>query len=316
MRAIAVPEIGGTPALVDLPVPSPGPGEVLVRLATASLNPIDSDIAEGRMHQLPSASPLILGTDGAGRVTEVGESVTGFAVGDLVHGQFLDVPVGRGTYAEYAVIAEVPSHGALQHTPDGVSADVAAALPTAGMTGLGIVEALDLGPGDTILITGATGGVGVFAVQFAAARGAEVIATARPDAQARIRDLGASQTIDYTRDDVAEAVRKSHPDGIHAFLDLTRDAPRFSEYAALVRDGGAAASATFTAPPELLASERITVTNFMMDDKPGLLARITEEVRSGRITVPIGRTITLDQVPESLGQNTGGGARGKTVVRI
>lgn len=315
MRAIAVPDIGGTPALVDLPIPSPGPGEILVRLAAASLNPIDTDIADGRL-PLPSTPPLTLGTDGAGRVTEVGGSVTAFASGDLVHGQFLDVPVGRGTYAEYAVIAAAPSHGALQRTPDGLTADVAAALPTAGMTALGIVEALDLGPGHTILVTGATGGVGVFAVQLAAARGAEVIATARPDAEALIRGLGASQTIDYTGDDVASAVRESHPDGIDAFLDLTRDAPRFSEYAALVRDGGAAVSATFTAPPDLLDSERIAVTNFMMADKPGLLARITEEVRSGRISVPIGRTVPLDQVPEALGQNTAGGARGKTVVRI
>jgi len=184
------------------------------------------------------------------------------------------------------------------------------------MTALGVVEYLDLNPDQSILIVGATGGVGVLTVQLAAARGAEVIATARADADDWIRSLGASQTIDYTTDDVAELVRKSHPDGVDVFLDLTRDQSRFGAYTAVVRDGGFAISATNTASPELLASERITVINYMMQDKPGLLARITDEAAAGRISVPIERTITLDQVPEALARYAVGGARGKTVVRI
>lgn len=315
MRAISVPEIAGTPALVDLPVPSPGPGEVLVQLTAASLNPVDLSVANGLL-SVPTTLPLILGVDGVGRVAEVGASVSGFALGDVVHGQFFDAPLGRGTFAEYAVIAADPSHGALQRVPDGLTAEVAAALPTAGMTALGVVEFLKPGPGRSILIVGATGGVGVFAVQLAAARGAEVIATARADAQQWIRTLGATETIDYSTDDVIELVRKTHPDGVDAVLDLTRDRARFGRYADLVRDGGDAVSVTNTASPELLASQRITVTNYMMDDKPGLLARIAEEVRAGRITVPIDRTIGLDQVPDALARNAAGGARGKTVVRI
>lgn len=315
MRAIAVPDIGGTPGLVDLPVPSPGPDEVLIRMTTASLNPVDLDIADGRL-SLPTARPLVLGVDGAGRVVEVGASVTEFAPGDLVHGQFFDAPLGRGTFAEYAVVGASPSHGALQRTPDGLAAEVAATLPTAGMTALGVVESLDLRPGQSMLIVGATGGVGVFAVQLAAARGAEVIATARAEAEAWIRELGASQTIDYSTGDVSELVRKTHPDGVDALLDLTRDQARFTTYADLLRDGGSAVSVTFTASPELLASERITATNFMMQDKPGLLARITEEVSSRRIIVPVERTIALDEVPDALARNAVGGARGKTVVRF
>jgi NADPH:quinone reductase-like Zn-dependent oxidoreductase len=158
--------------------------------------------------------------------------------------------------------------------------------------------------------------VGVFAVQLAAAKGAEVIATARPDADRWIRRLGAAQTADYTVGDVAAQVRRTHPGGVDAVLDLTRDPARFSENAGLVRDGGAAVSVSFTASPELLASERIAVSNFMMLDKPGLLARITAEATSARITVPIHQTVTLDQVPDALARNTAGGARGKTTVRI
>jgi NADPH:quinone reductase-like Zn-dependent oxidoreductase len=103
---------------------------------------------------------------------------------------------------------------------------------------------------------------------------------------------------------------------VDVFLDLTRDRSRFGTYTGLVRDGGFAISTTNTASPELLGSDRITVTNYMMQDKPGLLARITEEVVSGRITVPIERTITMDQVPAALARYAVGGARGKTVVRI
>ncbi len=276
MRAVAVRKTGDTPELMELPVPRPAPGEVLVKLAAASANPIDAGIAQGSFEgRLPHVFPLVLGVDGTGRVVDAGEAV-----------------------------------------PDGMPADIAAALPTAGMTALGALEAIGLRAGESILIVGATGGVGVFAVQLAAARGAEVIATARPDADRWIRQLGAAATADYTAGDVAGQVRKAYPGGVDAVLDLTRDQARFSEYAALVRDGGAAVSATFTAAPELLASERIAVSNFMMQDKPDLLARITAEAASGRITVPIQQAVTLDQVPEALARNMAGGARGKTTVRI
>jgi NADPH:quinone reductase len=184
------------------------------------------------------------------------------------------------------------------------------------MTALGAVEALGLQSGHSILVVGATGGVGVFAVQLAAARGAEVIATARPEADRWIRDLGAAQTADYTVGEVAEQVRKTHAGGVDAVLDLTRDPERFREHAGLVRDGGAAVSAALVATPQLLASKRIAVTNFMMQDKPDLLARITAEAAAARITVPIQQTVALDEVPGTLGRNTAGGARGKTTVRI
>jgi NADPH:quinone reductase-like Zn-dependent oxidoreductase len=323
MRAVAVRKPGDAPELMELPVPRPAPGEVLVKLEAASVNPIDAVIAAGLLGDMPSVSPLVLGVDGTGRVAETGGAVRGLKPGDAVHGQFLRAPLGNGTFADYAVVTEFPDGGALQRVPDGMPAEIAAALPTAGMTALGAIEAISPQAGQSVLIVGAPGGVGVFAVQLAAARGAEVIATARPDADRWIRQLGAAQTVDYTADGVAEQVRKTHPDGIDAVLDLTRDPAGFTEYAELVRDGGAALSTSLTATPELLASERITVSNFMMQDKPGLLARITALAASGTITVPVQRTITLDEVPEALarlmavgGRSKAVGGRGKTTVRI
>ena len=315
MRAVAVRKMGDTPELMELPVPHPAPGEVLVQLTAASVNPIDTGIAEGLL-PMPQVFPLILGVDGAGRVAEVGEGVSVFKAGDVVHGQFLRAPLGHGTFAEYALVTETPNSGALQRVPDDMPAEIAAALPTAGMTALGALEAIGLRSGQSILVVGATGGVGVFAVQLAAARGAEVISTARPGAEGWIRGLGTAQTVDYTAGEVAEQVRKTHPGGVDAVLDLTRDPDRFREHAGLVRDGGAAVSATFMATPELLASERIAVSNFTMRDKPGLLAGITAEAAAARITVPIQQTVALDEVPGALGRNIAGGARGKTTVRI
>jgi NADPH:quinone reductase len=318
MRAVAVRNRGGTPELMELPVPAIGPGEVLVKLAAAAVNPMDLGMANGLFEgRMPHVYPMVLGVDGAGVIEAAGEGVAGLRPGDVVHGQFLRAPVGNGTFAGYAAVPEFPDSGALQRVPDGVPVEVAAALPTAGMTAVGIVEAAGVSSGQTILIVGATGGVGVLAVQLAAARGARVIATARPEAEAWIRGFGAGETVDYTADStggsVAAQVSKTHPDGVDAVVDLTRDPEGFAERAELVRDGGTALSITFGATPELLASSRITVANFVMTDKPGLLARVTAEVAAGRVTVPVQRVVTLAEVPCALAV---GGARGKTVVRI
>ncbi|MFE4583502.1 NADP-dependent oxidoreductase [Streptomyces chartreusis] len=315
MRAVAVRKIGDRPELMELPVAHPGPGEILVKLTSASVNPIDLGIAAGLL-PMPQVFPLVLGVDGAGRVVEVGEGVSGFSVGDVVHGQFLRAPLGHGTFAEYALVTQAPDNGALRLVPDGMPDEIAAALPTAGMTALGALDAIGLRAGQSMLIVGATGGVGVFAVQLAAARGVEVIATARPEADGWIRGRGAAHTVDHTAGEVAEQVRKTHPGGVDAVLDMTRDPDGFAKNAGLVRDGGVAVSPALIATPQLLASERISVINFMMRDKPNLLAGITAEAAAGRITVPIQRTVALDEVPAVLAHSSAGGARGKTTVRI
>ncbi len=143
--------------------------------------------------------PLVLGFDGAGRVEAVGAGAGRFAVGDLVHGQFWGDTVGRGTFAERVAIADRPSHGALELVPEGLKPGPAAAAPTAGMTAEGAVAKTGCGPGQTLLILGATGGVGVLAAQLAARAGITVIATARGEARAWIEGFGASETPDRQR---------------------------------------------------------------------------------------------------------------------
>lgn len=317
MRAIAIERFGEPPRLMDLPDPQPGPGEVLVAVDAAAVNPLDWRVAEGMFEaRMPHEFPLVLGFDAAGRVEAVGAGASRFAVGDRVFGQLWGASIGRGTFAESVVVPEEPANGALQPLPDGIAASQAAALPTSGMTALGALEATGCGRDQTLLVIGATGGVGLLVTQLAAAAGIKVIATARAPAQARMRELGASETIDYAETEVADAVAAGHPEGIDALLDLVGDRSSIAAVARHVRDGGAAVSIAFGLSDELVGQDRITATNYMSGArKPVLLERVGGELAAGRLTVPIEDEVALEQAPAALARNQAGGARGKTVIR-
>jgi NADPH:quinone reductase-like Zn-dependent oxidoreductase len=164
--------------MVDLPVPEVQAGQVLIKVLAAGMNPMDRALADGVWQSImPASFPMILGADVAGTVEDIGEGSSRFAVGEAVVGQLLMPPLGStGTYAEFVAVSE---RSTLARTPPGMSATVAASAPTAGMTGLSIVDALASLDGKTVLIVGAAGGVRSFATQFAASAGAHVIANAR-----------------------------------------------------------------------------------------------------------------------------------------
>lgn len=317
MRAVAVSAFGATPEVIELPRPEPGPGELLVRLAAAGLNPMDWKAAEGEFDgHMPHTFPLVLGFDGAGTVEAVGEGVARFAVGDHVYGQFFRAPIGNGTYAEYVVVPERLATGAVARPPDGVPAPRAAALPTAGITALGAVREAGVSDGQTVLIVGATGGVGSFLTQLAAARGAKVVATARADAAAAVRELGAAETVDYDLGPIDEGVRSGHPDGVDVLLDLVSDATSFARHARLVRAGGIALSLLFAADEPAQAARGVRGVNYAPRGKQRLLDQLSAEVRDAGLRIPIEATVPLDQAPAALARNRAGGSRGKTVIRI
>jgi NADPH:quinone reductase-like Zn-dependent oxidoreductase len=315
MRAVAVTAFGAAPQVMDLPRPVPGPGEVLVRLAAAGMNPADWQLADGHLRErMEHVFPLVLGWDGAGTVAAVGDGVTRFAEGDGVYGQFFLPPAGRGTFAELVAIDERAPIGP---PPRRVEAAAAVALPTAAMTALGLLDAAGVGSGDTVLVVGASGGVGVFVTQLAAARGARVIATARPDAAALVRRLGAAETLDYQAGPLAERLRAGHPDGVDVLLDLVSDPASFAAHSRQVRDGGTAASIVFAAPAgDGGQAGRVRAMNYLVADKPALLARITREVDAGRLQIPVQREVRLEDAPAALARLRAGGARGKTVITI
>ncbi|MCL2552484.1 MAG: NADP-dependent oxidoreductase [Actinomycetia bacterium] len=326
MRAIGIERFGDAPALLDLPVPEPGPGEVQVAVEAASVNPLDTAIAAGALAAVGEYRfPLTLGMDGAGTVTAIGEGVSEFAVGERVFGQFWSLPLRHGTFAEVSVVQAAPALGALRTVPDGLPGEVAAALPTAGMTALGAIDHLRVPPGGTLLVIGATGGVGTFAVQAAAARGLRVVATGSARLAGQVRALGADEVAVRGAGPLDQALRRIAPEGVDAILDVVGDRVLTSSVAGSVRDGGALFSTAFGVDERLLADPRIRTANYRLDRKPERLAELTGLVTDGVLRPVIGAYVSLPEAPRTLfggtgvagrGGTEGAGLRGKTVLRM
>jgi len=166
------------------------------------------------------------------------------------------------------------------------------------------------------MVAGATGGVGSFAVQLAAQRGATVIATARPGHEdAYVRALGASDTVDYSAGDVAGGVRAKYPDGVAALIDMVSRGDAFAQMAELVRDGGRIATTLGAADVEALAARKVRATNIMGSPTAEKLAKLADDVASGALRVDIQGTFPLDEAAEALAA-FGAGTLGKLVVVV
>ncbi|MET9296509.1 NADP-dependent oxidoreductase [Streptomyces sp. NPDC003077] len=311
MRAVAVTAFGEEPRLLDLPQPEPGPGEVLVRMSAAGLNPVDWRIADGAFKDsVAHAFPLIVGTDGAGEVVETGAGVRRFVPGDAVFGQFWRPGRGLGSYAEYAVAEEK----SLAHAPRSVTYTTSAAVPTAGTSAYNLVEETRAGEGKRMLIVGATGGVGTFATQLAAGRGTEVIGTATAEKAELLRTLGATDTVDHTLGPVAEQMRAAYPDGVDILLDLVSGPEEFDAMTKTVRDGGTAVSTNGAADADALTESNLRGFNFHNRPSPQLLEILAGLVDAGRLTALVSNEVPLEQAHEALALSRAGRARGKTVV--
>jgi len=313
MRAIAEERFGGPIALMNLPTPRIGMDEVLIRVRAAGVNPFDWKVADGALEgEREHRFPLILGFDAAGVVERVGAGVTELAEGDNVYGYLLKPVIGGGTYAEYvggpaAIVAK---------KPESIDFAKAAALPTPGLTAMDLVDAVDPKERDTVLIVGATGGVGSYAVQLAARRGARVIATARRENEAFVRELGATETIDHTAEDIVGAVLVAHPDGIEAIIDVVSDREALGRMARVLKKGGRLASSVYTAAPESLAERSIRATNVGMQPDAQRLAELARMVDAGEISVRLERTFPLEEAPEALKESRTGHVRGKIVLLV
>lgn len=312
MRAVAVTEYGGEPAVTELPKPEAAPEKIIVRVEAAGMNPVDSSIASGAYKDLmPATFPLVLGVDVAGVVEAVGEGTAGFEVGDRVFGQLLIPPLGStGTYAEFV---SVPKDAPVAKVPQSMDSVTAASLPTAGGTALQIAES-PLLEGKTMLIVGAAGGVGSFLMQFAVRAGARVIANVAARDSARVREYGAVETVDHHTDNVRDAVAALSPDGIDVLVDLANGADEFANLASLVRGGGTALTTLYVADADSLAARGITGVNFAYQASRPLLARLADAVATDGVVPPPLETVGLDEVPQVL-RGSGRGARpAKTVI--
>jgi NADPH:quinone reductase-like Zn-dependent oxidoreductase len=313
MRAIAEVEFGGPVTLMNLPIPEIGADEILISIRAAGVNPFDWKVADGVLKdEKEHLFPLILGFDAAGVVEQVGADVIRLSEGDEVYGYLSKPVMGEGTYAEYVVVPAA----IVAKKPEAVGFAEAAALPMPALTAMDLVDAADLWEGETVLIVGATGGVGSYAVQLAAGRGARVIATARQANEAFVRELGATETIDHTREYLVEAVRTAHPAGIEAIIDMVSDPEALSRMAGLVKEGGRIASSVYAADVESLAERRIKATNIGMQPNAQRLEELSWMVDAGEISVQLERTFPLEKARQALEESRTGHVRGKIVLLV
>jgi NADPH2:quinone reductase len=309
MKAVTLDAFDTPPALRDdLPAPTPAPNEVLVRVRASSVNPADNGIAAGMLKQMgiEHEFPVTLGRDYAGVVEQVGAEVTRYAVGDDVFGFLLHAnpTVHAGSWAE---LIAVPQDMFIGRAPQGVDLATAGAAPLAGIAAIMAIDALELSDGDTVLIVGATGGVGSFAVQLAVRAGATVVAPALPEDVTYLRELGVSELL--SRDaDLAAAAREHHPDGFDAVLDLVNYAPGVP--ATLVKDGGRVAS------PTGAAGEGPGRTMVMAAPTPENLERLARLLADGTLRVHVQATYELAQAPDALSALGTTHTQGKLAIHI
>jgi NADPH2:quinone reductase len=318
MRAMTIDDYGTKLRIQDIPKPQAGEGEVLIRLRAAGVNPMDWKARDGWYKGwLPAEFPAVLGFDGAGDVEHVGSGVAAFQPGEAVFGQVIPRVLHWGTYADYVVTSAA---GAVIPKPAALDYVQAAALPMPAQTALACVDALRLVPGATVLIVGATGGVGAYAVQLAALRGARVLATARPDAAGYVSSLGAAEALDYAQGEGAlvAAVLALHPSGVDAVLDVATTAPERLERISqvLVRPEGKLLSTIESAEAPALAARGVSASTFSLMPSAELLARIAAFVAAGQLKVAEIHTYPLEQAAEALEQVEHGHVRGKVVLRV
>jgi NADPH:quinone reductase-like Zn-dependent oxidoreductase len=222
-------------------------------------------------------------------------------------------PLHAGTFAEYVV------RGAdlvLARKPGTLPFTVAAAIPLASSTALDCVDAVDLGPGETVVIAGATGGVGSVAVQLASQRGATVIATAKPgDEDVFVSRLGAADSVDYNTGDVVGSLRSRYPDGVSALIDTVNRGGDFARMAELVRDGGRVSTTLGAADVEVLAARNVRATNVVGTPTAEKLAWLADQVVAGTLKIHIQRTLPFADVSEALTAFSAG-TLGKIVLEI
>lgn len=307
MRAVWFERVGGPEVLQygEIEQPVPGPGEVRLRVAASAFNAADAGMRAGTL-PIPVVLPHVPGYDVSGTVDAVGPDVEGLAVGDAAFG-FL--PMERdGGAAEYVV---APAD-ALVPAPRSIPLEDAAALPSVALTAWqALFDDGGLVAGQRVLVVGAGGVVGKYAVRLAQRAGAQVIATASPRSLAAVRAAGAEEVVDHTSVDVLAAVHGQ----VDLLLNLAPIEPeRFAALVALVRDGGAVVSTTAWMPtPDAPARGVRGATVFVRRDRDRL-AQLAALVDEGELTVEVGRRIGLRDLPALHEEAVGGGVSGKVVV--
>ncbi|MEX3949873.1 NADP-dependent oxidoreductase [Paraburkholderia sp. EG287B] len=299
MKAALLKAYGGTDqfAVGEIPTPKPKSGEVLIRIEASAVNPFDLILRQGFMAQyIPLSLPAVLGGDAAGTIAELGDGVTGLAIGDRVVADF--PPNGKGAHAEYGV---VPA-SAVAKLPANLSFEQGAALVKAGLTGRQTVDALGIKAGDRVLISGALGAVGRASIQYLKQIGAKPVAGVRPGRLGEARSL-AGEALDITVPPTAPTFD----------LAISAAAPVAGNLIGHVREGGRIASIV-PVPEAANANNRVTIHELYHRTDAATLDAVLKEASQGQLVIPIDRTLPLDQLGAAQ-DAVAAGAPGKVVLK-
>ena len=313
MQAAAIDRAGGPEVITlhTLPVPKPQADEVLIAVNTAGVAIWDVGLRRHPQSIKHSHFPLVLGTDGAGIVAAVGAKVRGFKVGEQVYSYSWDNPHG-GFYAEYVA---VPAER-VGHLPSGLSLLQAGAIATTGLTAIqGIDDALHLKAGQTLIIHGASGGVGNLALQFAKLRGVKVLATASgEDGLALVKRLGADAVVDSRHGDIAGAAHQFAPAGVDAVLALA-GGDTLERCIDALRPGGHLAFPEGV-EPEPKAHEGVAIIRYNAIPGTQEFERLNRAIEAVKLEVPIAAEFPLAQAAQAQERVEAGHILGKIVLRI
>ena len=312
MRAFAVRSFGEPASVQNLPVPAAN-GAVLIRVRFAGVNPLDNNLL-GRLNA-DSSYPFVVGIDFAGVAERVPAGDHGLRVGDRVFGMART----HGSYAEHTAVARRPRWSRWPRSPTGWPTTRPPRCLLRRSPRSRTIELLEVAAGQHVVVMGATGGVGGYAVQMARSRGAHVIATVRGD-DGEARRLGAEEVYDSKAVDVIDALHAAHPDGVDAVLDLFSGADAIKRDAEVIRPGGRLVSTIFAADEGWFAKRQITAHNHSSRANPLIspqgLTAVGQMLADGTITARIGSTVDLDAAGQVLEELRHGGLHGKAVIRL
>ena len=314
MKAAAIDRAGGADVITmhTLPVPKPEADEVLIAIETAGVASWDVFLRKRPESIKHNAFPLILGTDGSGTVAAVGAKVRGFKVGDQVYSYSWDNPHG-GFYAEYVA---VPAQR-VGHLPKGMSLRDAGAIATTALTAIqGVDDALHVKAGDTLIIHGASGGVGTLALQFAKLRGAKVLATASgDDGLALVKRLGADLIVDSRKGDITAAAHQWAPAGVDLVLAFA-GGEALQRCIDAQRYGGRIAY-PYGVEPEPKASDGTgAITRYNAIPGPEEFERLNRAIEAVKLVVPIAAEFPLAEAAKAQERVEAGHILGKVVLRV
>lgn len=307
MKSVRIHEFGGPEVLSfdDIERPLAGDDDVVIEVHAASVNPVDFKIRNGRYHEVdPSMLPYGLGRDVSGTVVSAGPAAEALNVGDEV---FAMLGLGRGGYSEYALVKA----SELAPKPRSVGHTQAAALPLAGLTAWqGLFDHGDLRPTQRVLIHGASGGVGHFAVQFAKDVGATVFATASAEDQTFVKELGAANVLDYRRQKFEQELGD-----IDLVFDLVGGKTQMRSFDVL-REGGVLVSTLDEPSSEAAECKGVRALRYTVKPDGGQLARIGRMVDAGAVRVHVAATHSLDDAANAQRQLESTHIKGKLVLEV